>query len=197
MPLIKFEVNEKWGLKNASDKIILDAIFDSIHITRHYAVTSHNEYNQEADYEKLMLTSFDLHGDIAVNISKELEKQGVDNILSFWHLKDGLFVFQFSDWDSMELSGVFDENGQIIIKPKYDEIELISDYHILCFHGEHYEEYDELDNRNYGHKLYDLDGNKLEDESIKEFEELENGEYKFVTISNRKLITDKYGRIKK
>lgn len=196
MPLKKFEIGRKWGLKNTSDKIIVEAKFDEIHLISNVALASYYELDENEDYEKLVILSFDLSGDIMFNISKELDKQGIDNVIEFWHIKDRMFGFQYSDWDSMELSGVFREDGQVIIEPNYDEIELISDYLILCFHGEHYEEFDELGDKNYGHKLYDFDGEKLENESIKEFEEIENDDLEFITISNRKFITDKYGRIK-
>lgn len=197
MPLNKFESEDKWGLKNNSDKIIVEPIYDSIFLAKNGAVASIHIYEEHDDYGKLIIFSIDSSGDKIANITKELEKQGIEKVLEFWQLNENLFAFQYLHWNSMELTGVFNQYGQLIIKPDYDEVELISENLLLCFHGEHYEEYDELGNKNYGKKLFNVNGDKIEDESIKDYEELENGEFLFITDSERKIYTNKFGRVKK
>lgn len=196
MPLIEFELDGKLGLKNASGKVIVETKYDSFIHTTNAIIALHYVYDEDDDCDRINLTALDFSGDLVCDISDELNKQGVDNVLEIWQIKDSLIGFQFSDYDSLELTGVFDEKGQIIIAPDYDEIELISDNLLLCFHGEHYNEFDDLGFKNYGNKLFDLYGNRLEGESIEEYEEIAGGEMEFITTSGRKFITDRFGRVK-
>jgi hypothetical protein len=145
--------------------------------------------------EVLEIFLIDSTGDSVVNINEELERQNIDNIIEFWQLNENLFSFQYSDYDTLELMGVFNENGKIIINPEFHEITLISDKLLLCFHGEHYEEYDSLGNKNYGQKLFNTFGDKIEFESIKDYEELENGKFLFEKTSQRKFKTNEFGKI--
>jgi hypothetical protein len=173
----------------------LKPIYDDIFLSRNGAVISKNIYKKEVDNEVLEIYLLDASGDIVINITKELERQNGDIrcIIEFEQLNDYLFEFQYPNWDSLELRGVFNEKGEIIIKPEYDEIELISETLLLCFHGEHYEACDSLGNKNYGQKLYNVFGEKLEYESINNFEELEDGRFLFQTTSKNEFIVSEFG----
>lgn len=195
MALVKFEVKEKFGLKNNSNVVIVEPIYDEMHLTNKGAVASRRIYDESEEEDKLEIYSIDSSGDIVVNIIEELDKQGVDNVLEYWQGNDNLFLFQYSNYDTMELMGVFNQYGQVIIKPEYDEIELISENLMLCFHGAHYDEYDSLGVKNYGNKLFNINGKQIEEESIKDYEELDDGEILFIINSGSKFTTDKYGDV--
>jgi hypothetical protein len=169
MPLIKFKEKQKYGLKNSTELTIVKPVYDNLFLSRNGAIVSEHIYKEIEDNEVLQIHFIDSSGDIVVNITKELERQNIDNIIEFWQLNENLFSFQYSDYDSLELMGVFNEKGEIIINPEFDEITLISEKLFLCFHGAHYEEYDSLGNKNYGQKLYNIFGEKIEAESIQDY----------------------------
>jgi hypothetical protein len=174
----------------------LKSIYDDVFLSRNGAVISKNIYKKEVDNEVLEIYLLDASGDIVINITKELERQNGDIrcIIEFEQLNDYLFEFQYPNWDSLELRGVFNEKGGIIIKPEYDEIELISETLLLCYHGAHYKACDSLGNENYGHKPYNVFGEKLEYESINYFEELEDGRFLFETTSKNEFIVSEFGK---
>lgn len=197
MPLTKFKVKEKYGLKNNSDLTIVSPVYDSIFLSRNGSILSEYIYQEIEGNEILHIHLIDSSGDFVVNITQELKRQNIDYINEFWQLNENLFSFQYSDYDSLELMGVFNERGEIIINPEFDEIRLISEKLLLCFHGAHYEDYDSLGNKNYGQKLYNIFGKKIEAESIQDYEETENGEFIFETTSKVKFKTNEFGKIEK
>lgn len=191
--LTTFQKDGQYGLKNSSDITVVEPIYDEIHISADAIVASRFELDQE-DEEKKVLDILNLSGRIDLEATKKLSEHDIHPILEFWPLGSDLFGFQYSNWDSLELTGVFNAKGQLVISPDYDEVELISDHLLLCFKGEHYEEYDSLGVKNYGQKLFNSDGQKLEAESISEFEELENGDFKFKTVLGEEFTLTKEGR---
>jgi len=196
MPIIKFKEEDKWGLKNSAGTILVSPLYEEVYITENGAVASEYIYDETEDTEVIRIIAFDNAGDKTATISEELAKQNIDRVLDFWQLTPNLFGFQFSNWDSRELCGVFNSSGQIVISPEFDEVGMLafSEHILTCYHGAHYEEYDGQGIKNYGQKIFDQFGNPIVAESIKDFQDLENGEHSFVTDSGRQFKTNKYGK---
>ena len=191
MPLIKFEFNNLYGLKNSANLVLVEPIYDELYLTNTGAVVC--KFNVD-DHARNEILALDASGDTVVDIAEKLRQQQVDNILEVDQLNKSLFTFMYSNYESLELTGVFNDRGEELIPPVFDEIEVFSDHLLLCFHGAHYEEYDALGDRNYSKKLFDINGNQLINASIIDYEELADNQLKFITDGNLEIITDKFGR---
>jgi len=114
----------------------------------------------------------------------------IQNNLTF---KNSIFCFLYSNWDGMELLGAFDDHGNLIARPQYDDIDAISDYLLLCTNAGRYDMFDEFGDFSEGIKLYNIYGEKLDPNAIKYYEELPNGEFIFETTISSKFKTDRFG----
>ncbi len=118
--LIPYNENEKWGYKNESGTIVIDAVFD-------YAPEF--RFNTELLIEigedgNSLYYLYDRSGN-RLFCFNELFEEDISEVNRF--AESELFFVDVYDWTSRELSGMVDEQGNIIIPPKFDSIEPVGE----------------------------------------------------------------------
>lgn len=110
-------------------------------------------------------------------------------------LNSELRVITFQDLDSLELFGVTNEVGRLLIKPEYDEFDILPNGLVTAFHGAHYDEYDGDANQLYGRKVFNECFELISNSSLKDYEV---DDYKSLTLyfkNGETVYTDWDGNI--
>ena len=166
MPISAYQNGELYGLKNSNGRIILDPVYESFEIYKEFICgrLKTNDDNEEIHY-------IDHSGDILANLNKTLPDTYYGAVIDAYPLNETLRVIIFRDWDSLELSGLTNEFGQLLINAEYDEFDMLPNGLVTAFHGAHYEEYDADYNELYGKKVFNRFFNLLSNSALDDYED--------------------------
>ncbi len=118
--LIPYSENEKWGYKNEDGKIVIDPVFDYApefrFNTELLIETGEDSYSRYYLYSPSGTRLFCFN---------DLFDEDISEINRF--RESELFFVDVYDWTSRELCGMVDEQGSIIIPPKFDSIEPVGE----------------------------------------------------------------------
>jgi len=193
--LVVFTQNERSGLKSDNDEIIVPAEYDEIIAGSRSFIGIQCCHDDSDDwYLKTKAISFDLEGRQVKCISDIMRSRGYDDFRDVYHIAKDVYGFTHTNNDGDEVLGLFGSRGEMLLKPRYDELHIIDDVAILGYYSPrcHEFEYDwEYDD---SYTLLSIGGKILWPETISGHYYDDEDKLIFVTTSGIELIINETGR---
>tara|TARA_R100000908_G_scaffold61985_2_gene40754 strand:+ start:13973 stop:14569 length:597 start_codon:yes stop_codon:yes gene_type:complete len=182
VPVKTYEVNEAYGLVNDSGIRLTLPIYESIEIFNEFICgVILNEDGSEVHY-------LDHSGDLIANLNETLPDKYTGTVIEAYPLDNELRTIMYSNWDSMELFGVTNQMGKLLIEPEYAEFEVLPNGLIKSFHQAHYSEYDADANKLFGHKIHLRNGDLLSKDIFDDYDEMSLYGHVILIFKNGKMI---------
>lgn len=195
--LFVFSQNDRSGLKNDSDKIIVPAEYDEI-IVGMACFIGIKFCDDDCDdwFELTEAFVFDSEGKKIACISDAMRRNGYNDFRDVYHIAKDIFCFTHTNNDGYEVLGLFGSLGNILLPPRYDELHTIDDIALLGYYSPRFHEFEFDWEEDDSFTLLSISGEILWHGLIEGHSYDDNDSLFFITKTGENLIIENNRRVK-